>query len=331
MVETRAYRDGRKVAEGFGIDELSERRSGPDEDRTGDVLWIDLAPDDADALAALASELGLHPLAVEDVAERGQRVKLDRYPDHLFLSVYALSSASKNHGFAAHDLTAFVLPDVLVTVRDPADFDMTRVLSAWDSHPDLMREGVSALLWAVLDAVVDSHLAAAQHLDERLEKAEETIFTVGHDERRAQRATYHAHKDVGALRRYALPMRDVLDTLLRGEDPVVEVGASALAPYYRDVNDHVLRLMGWTDALRDVATTLLDANLTVQSNRMNLVMKKVTSWAAIIAVPTLVTGVYGMNVQYPLFGTVLGWWIGAALVAVPPVFLYSAFKKSDWL
>jgi len=330
-VQTRAYRDGRKVADGFAIEEVSERRAGGDGDG-GDLLWIGLTPDDGTSLGALADELGLHPLAVEDVAERGQRVKLDRYSDHLFLSMYTLTpvGGSKGHGFTVRGLTAFVLPDVLVTVADEG-FDMPDVLAAWDSHPDLVRCGVGGLVWALLDVVVDSHLDAAQRLDDRLEKVEETILTADHDQRHAQRATFRAHKDVAVLRRYALPMREILDTLAHGDGGLAGVDSEELAPYYRDVDDHVLRVMGWTDALRDIATTLLDANLTVQSNRMNLAMKKVTSWAAIIAVPTLVTGVYGMNVQYPLFGTVLGWWVGAALITAPPVVLYSLFKKNDWL
>jgi magnesium transporter len=130
------------------------------------------------------------------------------------------------------------------------------------------------------------------------------------------------------LRRVVLPMREVVNSLLRRDLHVLD---DAMAPYYHDVYDHVLRATEWTESLRDLVTTILETNLTIQGNRMNLVMKKVTSWAAIIAVPTAITGFYGQNLPYPGFGTHWGVWFSSAVIVVGSVLLYWLFRRSDWL
>jgi magnesium transporter len=125
-----------------------------------------------------------------------------------------------------------------------------------------------------------------------------------------------------------LPMREVVNTLMRRDLHVV---TDEMHPYYQDVYDHVLRATEWTESLRDLVTTILEANLTIQGNRMNIITKKVTSWAAIIAVPTFVTGFYGMNVPYPGFGRSSGVLTALALMIVIAGILYVVFKKRDWL
>jgi magnesium transporter len=130
------------------------------------------------------------------------------------------------------------------------------------------------------------------------------------------------------LRRLVLPMREVVNSLMRRDLHVLD---QEMAPYYQDVYDHVLRATEWTESLRDLVTTILETNLTIQGNRMNLVMKKVTSWAAIIAVPTAITGFYGQNVPYPGFAAHWGFWFSTALIIVLSVCLYWAFRRRDWI
>jgi magnesium transporter len=143
-----------------------------------------------------------------------------------------------------------------------------------------------------------------------------------------QRRSFELRKSLVLLRRVSLPMREVVNAVMRRDLGVV---TDQLMPYYQDVYDHVLRAGEWTDSLRDLVTTILETNLTVQANRMNVISKKVTSWAAIIAIPTFVTGFYGMNVPYAGFGK--GWGVAVALMLmiVTPVILYIAFKRKDWL
>jgi magnesium transporter len=130
------------------------------------------------------------------------------------------------------------------------------------------------------------------------------------------------------LRRLAVPMREVLNPLVKLDVKFLE---NAMYPYYQDVYDHVMRVADWTDSLRDLITTLLETNLTIQGNQMNLVMKKVTSWAAIIAVPTAITGFYGQNVPYPGFDSEWGFWVSTGAIVVISTGLYIAFKRRDWL
>jgi Mg2+ and Co2+ transporter CorA len=219
----------------------------------------------------------------------------------------------------------------------PADFEMIEEefglheLAVEDALyvPDLAEHGVAFLLYGLLDHLVDSHFTAVQQFDDGIEHLEDLLF----DEHRAQietvqRRSFQLRKNLVVLRRVVLPMREVLNTLLRRD--LDTVGAT-MAPYYQDVYDHVLRATEWTESLRDLVATIVETNLTVQANRMNLIMKKVTSWAAIIAVPTAITGFYGQNLPYPGYATHWGVLFSTALIAALSALLYLAFKRKDWL
>jgi len=143
-----------------------------------------------------------------------------------------------------------------------------------------------------------------------------------------QRRSFELRKSLVLLRRVVIPMREVVNTLMRRDLHLV---GEELMPYYQDVYDHVLRATEWTESLRDLVTTILETNLTIQGNRMNIITKKVTSWAAIIAVPTFITGFYGMNVPYPGFSKEVGFVISAAVMLISGVVLYTVFRRKDWL
>jgi magnesium transporter len=130
------------------------------------------------------------------------------------------------------------------------------------------------------------------------------------------------------LRRVVLPMREVVNSLLRRDMHLVD---DAMGPFFQDVYDHVLRATEWTEGLRDLVTSILETNLTIQGNRLNIITKKVTSWAAIIAVPTAITGFYGQNVPYPGFGKTSGFIASLIIMAVLSIALYISFRKRDWL
>jgi magnesium transporter len=151
----------------------------------------------------------------------------------------------------------------------------------------------------LLDYVIDGHFATVQQLDEALEGLEDLLFDERPHSAEVQRRSFELRKSLVVLRRLVLPMREVVNSLLRRDLGLVD---EAMGPYFQDVYDHVLRATEWTESLRDLVSTILETNLAIQGNRQNAIMKKVTSWAAIIAVPTAVTGFYGMNVPYPGFG-----------------------------
>jgi magnesium transporter len=188
---------------------------------------------------------------------------------------------------------------------------------------------VAYLVWGLLDYLVDNHFDVVQQLGDAIESVEAELFEA-HPTGVAelQRRLYGLRRSLVTLRRDVLPVREVVNTLMRRDLPFV---TDAMLPYYQDVYDHVLRAAEWVESLRDLFATVLEINLTLQGNRMNLIMKKVTSWAAIIAVPTAITGYYGQNLPFPGFAQEWGWIASCALIAVASVLLYATFKRADWL
>jgi magnesium transporter len=184
-------------------------------------------------------------------------------------------------------------------------------------------------LWGLLDVVVDGHFETVQQLDDAIESLEDLLFDDRPRPPEVQRRSFELRKSLVMLRRVVLPTREVVNALMRREMLLVD---EVLMPYYQDVYDHVLRATDWTDSLRDLVSTILETNLTIQSNRMNEVMKQVTSWAAIIGVPTAITGYYGMNVRiFPGAGSTLGGIVALLLIVGVSTVLYFAFKSREWL
>jgi len=198
----------------------------------------------------------------------------------------------------------------------------------WDANPDLTKFGVGYLLYGLLDYIVDGHFDSVQSLDDAVETLEDQVFADVPQSLAVQRRSFELRKSLVLLRRIVIPMREVANSLMRRDLHVV---SDDLMPYYQDVYDHVLRAAEWTDSLRDLVTSILETNLTIQGNRMNVITKKVTSWAAIIAVPTFVTGFYGMNVPYPGFSRQDGLVASVAIMVAAGIVLYIIFRRRDWL
>jgi magnesium transporter len=323
QARTRLYRDGVLEAEGFPVDDISEHLKDPTA-----AVWLDLRDPDREDLGVLKAEFGLHPLAVEDAVQEHERPKLDRYRSHLFMTAYGVQLSTETGELHTSELAAFITPQALITVRKDDGLDIGSVVAYWDANPDLAKAGVGYLLWGLIDNIVDGHFAAVQSLDETIEGLEDQLFDDQARDRDVQRRTFELRKSLVLLRRVVLPMREVVNSLLRRDLHVVE---DPMQPYYQDVYDHVLRATEWTESLRDLVTTILETNLTIQGNRLNVITKKVTSWAAIIAVPTLITGYYGMNVPYPGFGQHWGVLASALIMIVGVVGLYLIFRRRDWL
>ncbi|TAM66156.1 MAG: magnesium transporter [Microbacteriaceae bacterium] len=327
MSSTRLYRNGKLERENFPATEISDLLADPDT-----VIWLDYESPSAEDLARIAEELSLHPLAVEDAVHEHQRPKLDRYDTHLFLAMYALDVVADPAGgperIDPQEVSVFVTKQSLVTVRKNPNFSMHAVLERWDAQVALAAGGPAFLLWGLLDTIVDSHFAAAQRLDEQVEAAEDAVLAEKPDIANVQRRAFRLRQNIMQLRRHALPMREVVGSLARRDSDII---TASLVPYFQDVYDHTLRVADWSESLRDLTNTILDTNLANQSNRMNLVMKKVTSWAAIIAVPTLITGFFGQNLAFPLISTVPGFWLSNGLIVASSVTLYVLFRRNDWL
>ena len=323
MRRTRLYRDGMLEAKDFPAAQISDYLQEPDT-----VVWLDLCDPDPVDLEVLSEEFGLHPLAVEDAVQQHERPKLDRYQDHYFLNAYAISLDPATGRLITNELAAFITPRALITVRTAPAFDIDGVVERWDGSADLAVHGVGFLLWGLLDFVVDGHFATVQQLDEAIEGLEDLLFDERPHSAEVQRRSFELRKSLVVLRRLVLPMREVVNTLLRRDLGLVD---EAMGPYFQDVYDHVLRATEWTESLRDLVSTILETNLSIQGNRLNTITKKVTSWAAIVAVPTAVTGFYGMNVPYPGFARHSGFVVSVVLLVVLSGGLYLLFKRLDWL
>jgi magnesium transporter len=323
MVRTRLYRNGVLEAENFPAADISDHLPEP-----GTVVWLDMVEPSAQDLAMISAELGLHQLAVEDAVHEHQRAKLDRYDTHAFLTAYAACLDAASGALSRSELAVFITERAVVTVRKDGSFNIDDVVRRWDSAADLAKCGVGFLVHGLLDYVVDSHFEAVQALDGQIEELEDLIFADGVDHADMQRRALLLRKSLVMLRRVVLPMREVVNTLMRRDLKVVD---DAITPYFQDVYDHVLRATEWTESLRDLVTTIRETQLNIQSNRLNMIMKKVTSWAAIIAVPTAVTGFYGQNVPYPGFGQSWGFWVSTISMIVISGALYVLFRRRDWL
>jgi magnesium transporter len=324
-IRTRLYRAGKLVRENFPADEISDELSEPH----GCTIWLDLCEPSRDQLGIIGREFGLHQLAVEDAVEAAQRTKIDRYDTHLFMAAYSATLDQATGELVTHEIAAFITHHALITIRKQPVFDIDPVVARWDSSPDLAEHGVSFLLYGLLDHVVDGHFHAVELLDEAIEETEDDLFDPRRDAiELVQRRSFQLRKSLVLLRRITLPTREVLNTLLRPDFDIVK---DPMVPYFRDIYDHVIRAGEWTESLRDLVTTMVETNLTVQGNRMNLIMKKVTSWAAIIAVPTAITGWYGQNVPYPGFGKTSGLITTSVLIVAMAVGLYVLFRRKDWL
>ncbi len=323
MSRTRCYRSGVLTDEDFPLADISEHLADPSA-----MVWVDLLDPGQEQLGLVADELGLHDLAVEDVAEGLQRPKFDRYAGHGFLTVYDVRLDVSTGQLETGEISAFVASNALVTVRRDDRFPVDGMLRQWDENADLARYGVGALVHGLLDQVVDGQFATVQQLDTEIDELEDLVFDTAVHDTDVQRRSFELRKSLVRLRRVVLPMREVTNTLMRRDIGLVH---EAMAPYYLDLYDHVLRATEWTESLRDLVTTIMETRLTIQGNRLNVITKKVTSWAAIIAVPTAITGFYGQNLPYPGFGRHSGFVTSSFLIVAMSFALWVTFKKKDWL
>ncbi|MFC5832112.1 magnesium transporter CorA family protein [Nonomuraea insulae] len=322
-MHTRLYRNGVLEKEGFPVEEVSDYVDDPD-----NIVWFDLCSPSPDDLGVISEELGLHELAVEDVLSDHQRPKVDVYDNHLFITVYGVHFDGDR--LDPVEVNVFVTQNALVTIRENDHFDIAQVVRRWDAASRLAGHGVTFLLHGLLDYVVDSQFDLVQDLDGQAEALEEALFEDQvRNGKELQRAMYVLRKKTTKLRKITMPMREVIGTLLRRDQDLI--ADPVMRPYYEDVFDHVLRVTEWVESIRDMLANVRETRLAQQGFRLNEIMKRVTSWAAIIAVPTMITGYYGQNVPYPGSGQPWGFWTSSILVALTSVALYTVFKKKDWL
>ena len=320
---TRAWRTGELIAQDFPVAEISDYLEDPNV-----MIWADLCAPDKAALVELAGELDIHELAVEDALSEHQRPKIDYYESHIFLSCHSARVNVSEGELDETEIDAFVGPRWMITVRKDEGFSMEPVERRWDRSSDLAAHGVGFLLYGLLDVVIDGYFDAVRDFDDYYDTVSEGLFADQPLDPNQQREWFTMRRALVHFHRLVVPMREAVSGLMRREHDTVAAG---MYPYYQDVYDHVLRATESTEALRDLVATIVETNLSLRDYRQNQIMKKVTSWAAIVAVPTLVTGYYGMNVPYPGFARQSGVIVSGAIMVLMVLTLYFTFKRRDWL
>ncbi|MFD3330407.1 magnesium and cobalt transport protein CorA [Streptomyces sp. NPDC058701] len=294
----------------------------------GEFGWVRLADPSEDELVQLAEELGLHPLAVEDAVHAHQRPKRERFGDVLAVALKTLWYVEEEAAVETGEMMLFVGPRYLLTVRHGTVDPCPEAARRLDADPDLLHLGSWAALHAVLDVIVDAYGDAAARVRSALNRLEDQVFStsrVDHTER-----IYSLKREVREFRDAVQPLVPVLGGLLSGlgqEDRPAEI-----VPYFRDVADHLHRTDIEVRTLDELLNSVLDAQQARVGTWQNDDMRRISAWAAIFAVPTMVAGVYGMNFAHmPELGWTYGYPLAVGLMAAASGALYRSFRRNGWL
>jgi magnesium transporter len=337
VVQAALYQDGVRV---FSPATLAETYRELREQPAG-MAWIGLARPPADELLSLAAEFDLHPLAVEDAMEAHQRPKLERYGDTLFVVLRAARYLDAPEEVDFGELHVFVGPDFVITVRHGAAPDLSAVRRRMEDSPDLLGLGPEAVLYAILDAVVDGYAPVVAGVQNDIDEIETEVFR-GDPE--VSRRIYELSRETVEFQRATRPLVGMLHGLIAGFAKYET--HEELQRYLRDVADHVTHISERVDGFRQALTEILTVNATLVTQQQNAEMralaeagfeqneevKKISSWAAILFAPTLVGTIYGMNFDaMPELHWAFGYPFAIALMGVVCVSLYLVFKRKHWL
>ncbi|QHC59433.1 magnesium/cobalt transporter CorA [Rathayibacter sp. VKM Ac-2760] len=306
------------------------------------MAWIGLYRPSREEVEAVAEEFGLHPLAVEDALSGHQRAKLERYDDGLFVVLRPARYVDSAETVVFGELHVFVGPDFVVTIRHADSPDLAAVRKRLEEDPQLLARGPEAVLYAILDQVVDEYAPVVQGVQGDVDEIEDQLFGDGQDDGLSERI-YRLSREVIHFQRSVQPLTALLREL--AEAPDAAPGADATLDHVelhralRDVLDHTIRVTEAVDALRAILDKALTVHSTLVSRRQtetglaqNDVVRKISSWAAILFAPTLVAGIYGMNFdEMPELHWRLGYPWAIGLMLVFGFALYAVFKRKKWL
>ncbi|MBV2155785.1 magnesium and cobalt transport protein CorA [Kitasatospora sp. SUK 42] len=325
IVHCAAYHDGHRLD---APDDLAgalaaARAAGP-----GGFVWIGLFEPTAEELDQAGKEFSLHPLAVEDAVSAHQRPKVEPYQGSLFVTLKTLGYRSGAHAVAVGEVMVFLGPDFVMTVRHGADTPLSGLRARLEREPELLRYGPSSVLHSVCDTVVDGYVEVTTALQTDLDELEADVFAPGRVGRDNAGRIYGCKRQVMTVRRATLPLLEPMLRLERGA-PFVR---PETAPYLRDVADHLARVNDQVDGMDRLLSDILSANLAQVSVQQNNDMRKISAWAALAAVPTMIAGVYGMNFEdMPELHQPWGYPAVLSLMALVCVVLHRVFKRHDWL
>ncbi len=317
MPTTLLVRDGDKVVERPAAD-LSDLRDRP--------CWLDLVAPREQDLALVAEELGLHPLAVEDALQKHERPKIESYDGHYFIVFYALEEPSPDV-VEHHQVSIFVLQNVIVTVHQQ-EFSARRAVEKRFREGRLATTGL--LLHALLDMMVDQYFEIVDGFGDRVELLESLIIDdTANSYQASLRELFLLKRDLVRIRRVVAPEREVLSTLVRGD--IQELRETGRRAYYQDVYDHIVRVTDEIDTFRDLTSNVIDAHLAAASNRLNEVVKVLTSVATVLLVLSVITSFFGMNFEALPFESEAVFWAAMAGMVLSGLGVLVYFRRKGYL
>jgi magnesium transporter len=330
IIDNAVYVDGRRITNPGSLEQTFEYMRAQ-----GGIAWIGLFRPTREEVEQVAAEFSLHPLAVEDALSGHQRAKLERYGDILFAVLRPARYIDETETVEFGELHVFVGPDFVVTIRHAESPDLARVRRRMEGQPELLARGPEAVLYAILDEVVDEYQPVTDGVRNDLDEIEDALF--GETSTGLSRRIYELSSEVISFQRATEPLRGMLEALLNGADKYgVDI---ELQRSLRDVLDHTLRVNDRLMSFRAILDNALTVNATLVTQRQtetaltqNEQVKKISGWAAILFGPTLVGTIYGMNFTYmPELDWPWGYPLALALMAATSVTLYAVFKRHHWL
>jgi magnesium transporter len=323
IVDCAVYEQGRRREGDTSLSEASQRCR-----REGSFAWLGLFEPGQEELERVEAEFSLHALAVEDAVKAHQRPKLELYGDTLFFVLKPVRYIDSEEIIESGEIALFVNPSFVISVRHGKPTPLQAVRTRLDSDPDLISHGPGAVLYAILDRVVDDYEPVLEGVGADIQQIEGQVFSADRHTNPAERI-YRLEGEVLEFDRDVTPLATAVDRLLRGNYAIVD---EELGRYIRDVHDHLQRIVPQIQGFRELLSTALHANLAQISVRQNEDMRRISAWVAILAVPTAVAGIYGMNFEHmPELSSELGYPIVLTVIAIACVVLYFRFKRAGWL
>jgi magnesium transporter len=322
IVDCAIYEDGKRRDGHVDLEHAYDVRHQP-----GKFVWIGLYQPTEEEFASLRREFNLHPLAVEDAINAHQRPKLEVYDDMLFIVLKTARYVDPKEVIKLGELLVFLGDDFIITVRHGEASSLKPVRERLERDPNHLRRGPGAVLHAILDRVVDDYQPAIEGLETDIDEVEEELFSAGRSNP-AERI-YRLQREVLGFRKATAPLVDPVARLAEGKYGHIH---PEIHDYFRDVNDHLMRARDQLDAMRDLLGSSLQANLAQVSVRQNDDVRRISAWVAIIAVPTAIAGIYGMNFEnMPELKWHLGYPGVVLVMALICLGLYRYFRRAGWL
>lgn len=321
---TRHYRRGELLAEGFPAEEIGARLHGDD----ASVVWLDLVTPNRLDLQIVTDLLGCHPLAVDDAISSGRRASAYRFQDHMYANIYVLGQREPDGRAHVGEMSIFITPRALITVRKD-DFEIETVIENWHANARLVKLGseTSVLAYGLFDAVADGHLEAARALEEATDGLEKDMLERAGDDR-IRRRSYDLNVQLADLRQVVGPTREILARFVRNDAELVD---EALVPYFHDV---LISARGTYESIemnRERVDRIVQNQLSEHTAQLNETTRKLAAWAAIIGVPSVVTGFYGQNVPFPGADRLSGFVTSTVIMLGLAVGLYWLLRRNRWL